>query len=56
MAEYVSVPVPFKTKDNQRYLTEFQLYQLPELREFVERFHSCFEHDWLWGVWWYLPE
>ena len=51
---YQTIAVPFKTaKDGREYLTELQLMEIPELRDFIERFPHCFERDPVAELWWF---
>jgi putative NIF3 family GTP cyclohydrolase 1 type 2 len=52
---YETIEVPFQTWGNRQYLTDLQLMENPELRDFVERFRECFERDDLRCIWIYAP-
>jgi hypothetical protein len=57
MTQYETIAIPFNnTPDGQQYLTEHQLMEIPELRDFIERFPHCFEHDPMMDVWWFFPD
>jgi hypothetical protein len=52
MSKFESVRVPFLTDaSGRRYLTGKQLLEDPYLRDFVDRFKNCFEHDMLTDHW-----
>jgi hypothetical protein len=55
MSKYETVAVPFITIGNKQVLTDSQLDEQPWLREFIERFRHCFEHDDVTQYWIFKP-
>jgi hypothetical protein len=53
---YENVAVPFIKFNNRQVLLETQLYEMPELRDFMECFSSCFEYDPARCLWVFYPE
>jgi hypothetical protein len=51
-----TVEVPFMVMFNRRCLTDRQLFENPELKEFVTRFSDKFEYDIQLAVWWFIEE
>jgi hypothetical protein len=56
MDKYESGAVPFQAWGNYSVLTDEQLLELPWLRDFIDRFPSCFERNELNSLFVFWPE
>ena len=56
MSRYETIAIPFQIQGDRQFLSEQQLMEMPELRNFMERFPHCFEHDPVRCVWWFYPD
>ena len=51
-----SSEVPFRQVDGRQCLTEKQIADDLQLKQFIRRYRHCFKHDPLGEIWWYDPE